>query len=192
LKGYGEKRWRWFYFGLVFGFLLVSLEEVSWGQRIFHLGTPDWVQSINGQEEINFHNVRGMRHILGIGIHYARVSCIVLSICVWLLDRLLIERWQAYMWLPTPIFIPALLCIESHGWMTPKLLTDILPLKLDNLPLLMSRLQEPKELIFWGVVLAFLVTVYRYVRMSQPRAVWLRRDTEPEAGKVLGQYDGTK
>jgi len=42
-----------------FGFfcLLFCLEEISWGQRIFAWGTPDWVSEINSQNETNLHNI---------------------------------------------------------------------------------------------------------------------------------------
>ena len=36
---------------------LVALEEISWGQRIFNLETPDVIAEINLQNELNFHNI---------------------------------------------------------------------------------------------------------------------------------------
>ena len=38
-------------------FLLGAGEELSWGQRIFNLKTPDFLNKINVQGEINFHNI---------------------------------------------------------------------------------------------------------------------------------------
>ena len=32
-------------------------EEVSWGQRIFGIATPEWLQSANYQGELNLHNI---------------------------------------------------------------------------------------------------------------------------------------
>lgn len=32
-------------------------EEVSWGQRLFDLTTPDWLRSVNRQRELNVHNL---------------------------------------------------------------------------------------------------------------------------------------
>ena len=37
--------------------LLFLLEEISWGQRIFGWGTPDWMNKINSQHETNIHNI---------------------------------------------------------------------------------------------------------------------------------------
>jgi hypothetical protein len=38
-------------------FLFAFLEEISWGQRIFNLATPESLQKINMQNEINIHNI---------------------------------------------------------------------------------------------------------------------------------------
>lgn len=38
-------------------FLLVALEEISWGQRIFGVDTPDFLLSRNLQKETNIHNL---------------------------------------------------------------------------------------------------------------------------------------
>ena len=39
-------------------FLLICLgEEISWGQRIFNLATPEWVKARNFQDELNLHNL---------------------------------------------------------------------------------------------------------------------------------------
>ncbi len=46
-----------FYLLLGCAFLLAFLEEISWGQRIFNLTTPEFLQEINAQEEINIHNI---------------------------------------------------------------------------------------------------------------------------------------
>jgi hypothetical protein len=36
--------------------LILALEEISWGQRIFDISTPDYIKELNAQNEINFHN----------------------------------------------------------------------------------------------------------------------------------------
>ncbi|MEM9088774.1 MAG: hypothetical protein AAGC93_08535 [Cyanobacteria bacterium P01_F01_bin.53] len=41
--------------GLVF--LLGFFEEISWGQRIFDIPTPEGLKAINTQDELNFHNL---------------------------------------------------------------------------------------------------------------------------------------
>lgn len=46
------------------GLFLVVGEEVSWGQRILGLETPEWLAQINQQEELNAHNIAGVRGLL--------------------------------------------------------------------------------------------------------------------------------
>ena len=37
--------------------LLLALEEISWGQRLFGWNTPQWLASLNGAGETNLHNL---------------------------------------------------------------------------------------------------------------------------------------
>ena len=52
-----EGRFEWFFF--VFGLfcLFVTFEEISWGQRLFNLASPEYFLSNSDQQEINIHNV---------------------------------------------------------------------------------------------------------------------------------------
>lgn len=45
------------------GFLLIALEEVSWGQRVFRVQTPEFFEQYNKQQETNLHNFAG-RYLL--------------------------------------------------------------------------------------------------------------------------------
>ena len=45
-----------FYFLLSLMFLFGFLEEISWGQRVFNIETPDMIAKVNLQHEINLHN----------------------------------------------------------------------------------------------------------------------------------------
>ncbi len=42
---------------LAVGLLLISLEEMSWGQRIFDISNPDYFTQHNIQNELSFHNL---------------------------------------------------------------------------------------------------------------------------------------
>lgn len=44
--------------GLALVILVVGMEEISWGQRVFGFGTPDALAEVNWQAEFNFHNVQ--------------------------------------------------------------------------------------------------------------------------------------
>jgi hypothetical protein len=43
--------------------LLVAGEEISWGQRIFGIDTPEALRVVNDQGELNFHNLEGVNEI---------------------------------------------------------------------------------------------------------------------------------
>ena len=46
-----------FYLLLGILFLICFGEEVSWGQRVYHWMTPEWLKGINLQGETNLHNI---------------------------------------------------------------------------------------------------------------------------------------
>jgi branched-subunit amino acid transport protein len=44
--------------GLALLLLLIAMEEISWGQRLFEFDTPEEIQQMNWQGEFNFHNLQ--------------------------------------------------------------------------------------------------------------------------------------
>lgn len=55
--------WHAFLFGvLALGLLLVSLEEISWEQRILGIDSSDFFRRNNAQSEISIHNLYGIHH----------------------------------------------------------------------------------------------------------------------------------
>ena len=67
----------WFW-GYALLFFLIGGEEISWGQRIIGIATPEALAEINVQGEANFHNIEGIHgsiRMLGLlvimGICYA-------------------------------------------------------------------------------------------------------------------------
>ena len=46
-------------------FLLMAGEEISWGQRILGLPTPDWLREINLQNELTLHNLTALQPAIG-------------------------------------------------------------------------------------------------------------------------------
>jgi hypothetical protein len=51
------KHYSTIFLALGFIFLFISLEEISWGQRIFNFPTPDILKEINVQNETTIHNL---------------------------------------------------------------------------------------------------------------------------------------
>lgn len=61
-----------FWHGLIFSFvalglLLVAGDEISWGQRLFGLSTPEKLSAINRQEELTFHNIYAIEWLVIYG-----------------------------------------------------------------------------------------------------------------------------
>ncbi|MCP4141976.1 MAG: hypothetical protein GY755_17150 [Chloroflexi bacterium] len=52
----GKLNRRYLFFGAVF-FFIITMEEISWGQRVINWETPDLWKVINYQDETNFHNL---------------------------------------------------------------------------------------------------------------------------------------
>jgi hypothetical protein len=50
--------------GLAILFFLVGGEEISWGQRIFAIATPETMREVNVQGETNIHNLKGINEIV--------------------------------------------------------------------------------------------------------------------------------
>ena len=48
------------YLILALGTMVVAMEEISWGQRIFKIPTPDILRQVNFQGELGFHNIRAI------------------------------------------------------------------------------------------------------------------------------------
>jgi hypothetical protein len=60
---------------------LVALDEISWGQRIIGLRTPEPLLEINRQGEITFHNLEGVSgKMMRLSLSYGLVAWIVISV----------------------------------------------------------------------------------------------------------------
>lgn len=87
-------------------FLLVALEEISWGQRIFGVETPDFLTSRNLQKETNLHNLEseGANRLLGFLVFAVGVALpSLLTLSGWL--NSLVKRFgvplpQIDLWVP--------------------------------------------------------------------------------------------
>ena len=53
----GEKNTSIFFWLGVVLFFFIAMEEISWGQRIFAIPTPEWLLPLNYQRELNLHNI---------------------------------------------------------------------------------------------------------------------------------------
>ncbi len=130
-------------------------EEISWGQRLLGLGTPEALAP-NLQGELNLHNLPGV----AIGMHrlleFGLLLVSVASIVVWMQDPAVLQKWRVHLWLPHPMLIGIWLCFLSYSWIRA---LDQWYFGLDQVHFVVSKLQEAAELILYAGVLVFLVMV---------------------------------
>ncbi|XUU61299.1 hypothetical protein ACRAQ6_03225 [Erythrobacter sp. HA6-11] len=88
---------------LAFGFFFIGMEEISWGQRIFDIATPDGFAEINRQQELNLHNLGSTSFYLDAAFLF--VSGFGMTAFMWmpaLSQRLFKGQWKSLGALVTP------------------------------------------------------------------------------------------
>lgn len=73
---------------LAIGFLFISLEEISWGQRIFSITNNDYFEQHNVQHEISLHNLNMIQPLL----HPIYILIGAYGAFAWLIVRPLVSR----------------------------------------------------------------------------------------------------
>ncbi len=67
--------------GIAVALLLFGLEEISWGQRLFGWRTPDVLQQINDQGELNIHNLS--TPLLLLLYRWSTLALVLLTVAGW-------------------------------------------------------------------------------------------------------------
>jgi hypothetical protein len=162
----GVFAWALIYGVVGLALLWIAGEEISWGQRIFGLETPDWMQRHNLQHEMNLHNLPGVMSTVHWLASCALIVFVVLSTVGWTWGRSLLAKRHTYLWLPHPILVPAWLCFLSYGWLRTLYLQYSGATSVGRM---VSRLQEPVELILAGGIVVFLSMVLSKARLLSDR-----------------------
>ncbi len=155
------------FMGLAVGFFLIAGEEISWGQRMFAVQTPEFFEQYNHQHEMNLHNFANRRLL-----HLTYIAVAGFGACAWLFlprmaRRFLSPQLQRDAWLVTPppmamgYFLPALLLYVYYDYIDPiivRLFGEQYTFDWDKGErfFIIARDQEPIEAI---LSLAMLVTV---------------------------------
>ncbi len=131
-----------FYAVFAVGLVFVAMEEISWGQWFFGFKTPDTVQTINKQGELNLHNIPGfhapfetLRVLFGVGG----------LIGVWF-SRWAFTRWigAAAILSPWFVIIAVLAAADLHNYYYP---ITCCPLSKSTVYLVAARMVEVLELL---------------------------------------------
>lgn len=157
----GQLLWGLAYSILSIGFLFICLEEISWGQRIFHLSTPQYFEEHNYQREINVHNFAGRSLLHGAYILVGGYG----AFGGLLLQKLLPNRFKAFSnlfipyWFLVTYFLPVFCLYLYYDYFSTFLVSLFGPQmgwdQFDN-SFIIGRDQEAAELI---LSLGFLVFV---------------------------------
>jgi hypothetical protein len=113
VKSQGDA-WRVWGFFLMFslGMLLVGMEELAWGQKLFGFATPAAIEQINQQNEMTLHNLPGL---------HGHSEIMWAAFGVGGLAGVLISKWRAFEKIATPAvlipwFVMILLVALPSAW----------------------------------------------------------------------------
>ena len=104
--------------------LVVGMEEISWGQRVFDLKTPERLRAINMQEEVNLHNVS-----TGLSQQIAILGSFLFGICLpaaCLLSGGVRRLYEARTHLRAPTPLIAIACLLGYVLCNPEWLLPTL------------------------------------------------------------------
>nr|WP_314446625.1 hypothetical protein [uncultured Sphingomonas sp.] len=138
--------WLWL-FGLFF--LLIAGEEVSWGQRVFGIVSPQEIAAVNVQGETNLHNLKwlnGIVRLLGTLVFFGMFVMIPLA-----------QQWSATRWLVSWLRLPVAPFRSSFAFIL-GLAFMILARALPGLP---YGFDEIGELMFAVAALGLAVSVHK-------------------------------
>jgi hypothetical protein len=137
------------YLILFAGLLFVSIEEISWGQRIFNIETPQYLNKINSQNEITIHNLKPVQahlqkaYIL-IGL-YGTFGCLFMCNIKTKSDNII--NYVIPEWFISPYFFAVLLVYAYFSFISP---FGVNTLGIDKFKVgafVIWRDQEPAELL---------------------------------------------
>ncbi len=124
-----SKRYKLFVIAFAILFFFVAMEEISWGQRIFGIETPEAIGEINEQDEINIHNLNtDLFHVLLWG------GSLLLGVVLPLMHETvepihrLIDRFEFPVMSPDLhfFFLLPLTYYVGHRWVIPKLIAFVI------------------------------------------------------------------
>ena len=166
LKKDGLKYWAIFYGLLGVLLFLATGEEISWGQRIFRVATPNWYAGVNAQHETNLHNLKGVMGVISWSIDHTLFNLILLAFFGWFYANRISENLQPQLWLPHPVLLPYWACFYARRGFEKIYASDQILVPGDAF----SKLQEPVELIMASSIVVFLVIIFkRYSALKKER-----------------------
>ncbi len=181
----GERLFGALYLLLALGLFVIGGEEISWGQRIFQIQSPELFQAINNQQETNVHNMLSRRKLHALYIIFSSALAFAWLFLPWVIRRLP-TRLSAFFgertWLMAPdrrlmlFFLP---CTLLYIYLERDILKrdDVqaaigslfgagLQIRNPLIHFIYHRDQEPIELLLGAGLMLFVIVVFW--RMRQP------------------------
>lgn len=154
-----QPKWSLVYAIAGVAFVGMAGEEISWGQRLLDQPSPDFFGQYNKQGETNLHNLNVVAGVVRHASNVLVLLLIGLSFYSWRISGEKRARWRADLWMPAAILLPIWLCYGSYRWV--RLFNSITHVRRTAV---LSRLQEPAELIFYTGFFAFALIVLLRLR----------------------------
>ena len=143
---------------LACGMFFIFGEEISWGQRILKMSSPQFFLEHSSQNEINLHNLKPIQQIL----HKIYIIIGAYGSFLWILllkkkkDNLLINPYFIPTWYLASYYIPLFLFYIYHDYIMPH----------NNYLGFTWREQEPAELILsMGFFLFISINRFRQIKV---------------------------
>lgn len=156
------------YFGLFAVLLLVAFEEISWGQRIFGIESPQYFVEHNLQKELNLHNL-----VVSAGaLHKAYLLLGLFGCFAWLglvgnkSEPMHILRFVFPPWYISSWFFPVLLVYGLFEYLTS---TQLPWFRQELMSVLIWRDQEPVETLLSAGFLLFAWRNHRRLELLLSR-----------------------
>jgi len=74
--------------------IFIAGEEISWGQRLLHLKTPEFLKGLNTQDEISLHNLKHLQRVR----HWSLILFGAVGLFVLMRGDWLKKRWVSLPW----------------------------------------------------------------------------------------------
>lgn len=144
--------------------LFVALEEVSYGQKLFHWNSPDWFADNNSKRETNLHNTFGNTPSNKMRL-VATAGCPVICLILPLIARFRRGRYQLGHW--TFYVLPRMELATLAA--ISLLLTALHRFRLQGTPDIWEHMAEVRELC-WGVAAVCFAAILTSRLIERPGA----------------------
>lgn len=124
---------------LAIALLFIGMEELSWGQKIFHFATPESVAVINEQQEFTLHNLKFLQKTFLL--HTSFIVFSLFFIAIGEIDYKRIEKFK------TPKYLYAFFAFPAFFYFYIQYLYLLIPIYFNGYLILGAGDQEVFELI---------------------------------------------